>query len=92
LPPSCQFKTGGILIFKAVAKTSRGDEQVETQKLERLRRMLKVQIDRVEEKEGELVVYVPNDQAAKAIGAGGSVVRAAELILGQKLTIKGTTG
>lgn len=54
--------------------------------------MLKVQIDRVEEKEGELVVYVPNDQAAKAIGAGGSVVRAAELILGQKLTIKGTTG
>lgn len=63
---------------------------METQKLERVKRMLKVQIDRVEEKEGELV-YVPNGQAAKAIGAGGSVVRAAELIIGQKLAIKGAT-
>jgi len=49
--------------------------------------MLNVPIDKVEEKGEELVVYVPKGQAARAIGAGGSLIRSAELILKRKLTI-----
>jgi len=61
---------------------------VEEKTLGQLRQMLSVKIDRVEEQGEELVVYVPKDQVAKAIGAGGCVARAAELILKRKLTIK----
>lgn len=60
--------------------------------LEQLRQMLKVKIDKVEEHGEELVVYVPKDQVAKAIGAGGCVARAAELVVKRKLTIKESTG
>ncbi len=61
---------------------------MEEKTLGQLRQMLSVKIDRVEEQGEELVVYVPKDQVAKAIGAGGCVARAAELILKRKLTIK----
>lgn len=61
---------------------------MEAQMLEKLKQMLNVSIDKVEEKGEELVVYVPNGQAARAIGAGGSVIRSAELIIKRKLTIK----
>jgi len=61
---------------------------VEAQTLEKLKQMLNVQIDKVEEQGEEVVVYVPKGQAARAIGAGGSVIRSAELILKRKLTIK----
>lgn len=61
---------------------------MEAQTLEKLKQMLNVSIDKVEEKGEELVVYVPNGQAARAIGAGGSVIRSAELIIKRKLTIK----
>lgn len=61
---------------------------MEAQTLEKLTQMLNVSIDKVEEKGEELVVYVPKGQAARAIGAGGSVIRSAELILKRKLTIK----
>jgi len=54
--------------------------------------MLKVKVDKVEEHGEELVVYVPKDQVAKAIGAGGCVARAAELVVKRKLTIKESTG
>ncbi len=64
---------------------------MEAQTLEKLKQMLKVPIDKVEEKGEELVVYVPKEQVARAIGAGGSVIRAAELILKRKLTIKEST-
>jgi transcription antitermination factor NusA-like protein len=53
--------------------------------------MLSVPIDRVEEQGEELVIYVPKEHVAKAIGAGGSVVRSAELILKRKLTVKEST-
>jgi transcription antitermination factor NusA-like protein len=60
--------------------------------LEQLKQMLKVDVNKVEEQGEELVVYVPKGQVAKAIGAGGCVVRAAELILKRKLTIKESAG
>jgi len=54
--------------------------------------MLKVKVDRVEDRGEELVVYVPKDQVAKAIGAGGCVARAAELVMKRKLTVKESIG
>ena len=54
--------------------------------------MLKVKIDRVEDLGEELVVYVPKDQVAKAIGAGGCVVHAVELVMKRKLTVKESAG
>ncbi|PIU12649.1 MAG: transcription elongation factor NusA [Hadesarchaea archaeon CG08_land_8_20_14_0_20_51_8] len=53
--------------------------------------MLNVKIDRVEEQGEQLVVYVPKDQVAKAIGAGGCVVRSVERVLNRKLSIKEST-
>lgn len=61
---------------------------MEEETLQKLKQMLGVDIDRVEEQGEGLIVYVPNGQAAKAIGAGGCVARAVELVLGRKLTIK----
>ena len=55
---------------------------------EKLKLMLGVQVEKVEEQGEQLLVYVPKDQAAKAIGSGGSVVRSAELVLNKKLAIK----
>ncbi len=64
---------------------------MEAQTLEKLKQMLNVPIDKVEEQGEEIVVYVPKEQVARAIGAGGSVIRSAELILKRKLTIKEST-
>lgn len=64
---------------------------MEAQMLEKLKQMLNVPIDKVEEQGEELVVYVPKEQVARAIGSGGSVIRSAELILKRKLTIKEST-
>ena len=65
---------------------------MEERTLEQLKQMLKVKVDRVEDRGEELVVYVPKDQVAKAIGAGGCVARAAELVMKRKLTVKESTG
>ncbi len=59
--------------------------------LDQLKQMLNVKIDRVEEQGEQLVVYVPKDQVAKAIGAGGCVVRSVERVLNRKLSIKEST-
>lgn len=56
--------------------------------IEKLKMMLGVQVEKVEEQGEELLVFVPKGQAAKAIGSGGSVVRSAELVLKKKLAIK----
>ena len=56
--------------------------------VEKLKQMLGVQVEKVEEQGEQLLVYVPKGQAAKAIGSGGSVVRSAELVLNKKLAIK----
>jgi transcription antitermination factor NusA-like protein len=58
------------------------------QTLQRLKMMLAVPIDKVEEEGENLIVYIPKDKVAKAIGSNGSVVRAAELVLNRKLMIK----
>ena len=56
--------------------------------VEKLKQMLGVQVEKVEEQGEQLLVYVKKGQAAKAIGSGGSVVRSAELVLNKKLAIK----
>ena len=65
---------------------------MEAETAQKLKQMLGVTIDRIEEQEGEIVVYVPKNQIAKAIGSNGSVVRAAELVLNKKLSIKESGG
>lgn len=64
---------------------------MEDEELERLKTMLDVDIDRVEEDGGKLTVYVPEGQAAKAIGSGGAVVRSVELAMDKELEIKEAT-
>ena len=56
--------------------------------VEKLKQMLGIQVEKVEEQGEQLLVYVQKGQAAKAIGSGGSVVRSAELVLNKKLAIK----
>lgn len=72
-------------------KTSRGAGKMEAQTIEKLKQMLNVPISKVEEQGEELVVYVPKEQIARAIGTGGSVIRSVELILQRKITIKEST-
>lgn len=64
---------------------------MEAQAIEKLKQMLNVPISKVEEQGEELVVYVPKEQIARAIGTGGSVIRSVELILQRKITIKEST-
>lgn len=78
-------------LFKPPAEKSQGVVKVEEKTLNQLKRMLNVKIDRVEEQGEELVIYVPKDQVAKAIGAGGCVVRSAERVLNRKFSIKEST-
>jgi len=56
---------------------------------DRLRQMLRVEILKVEEGEDKIVVYVPKEQVKIAVGSGGSAVKAAELVLGKKIEIRG---
>ena len=72
-------------------RKSHGVGNVDEQTLRRLKHMLNVQIDRVEEKGEEIVAYVLKDQVAKAIGSGGSAARAVEFVLKRKLSIKEST-
>jgi len=64
---------------------------MEEKTLNQLKQMLNVKIDRVEEQGEELVVYVPKDQVARAIGAGGCVIRSVERVLNRRLSIKEST-
>lgn len=64
---------------------------MEDEEMERLKTMLDVDIERVEEDGGKLTVFVPEGQAAKAIGSGGAVVRSVELSLDRELEIKEET-
>lgn len=56
--------------------------------VEKLKMMLGVQVEKIEEQGEQLLVYVPKGQAARAIGSGGSVIRSAELVLNKKLAVK----
>ncbi len=55
---------------------------------EKLRRMLNVEILKIEEDGNRLVVYVPEDQIRIAVGRGGAAVKAAELVLGRRIEVK----
>lgn len=57
--------------------------------IQRLRQMLQVEVLEVEYEEGRIIVYVPRDQVRIAVGSGGSAVKAAELVLGKKIEIRG---
>ncbi|ASJ11959.1 KH domain-containing protein [Thermococcus thioreducens] len=56
---------------------------------DRLEKMLNVRILEIEELEDKIVVYVPEDQVRIAVGSGGAAVKAAELVIGKKIEVKG---
>ncbi|ASA77073.1 MULTISPECIES: KH domain-containing protein [Thermococcus] len=56
---------------------------------DRLEKMLNVKILEIEELEDKIVVYVPEDQVRIAVGSGGAAVKAAELVIGKKIEVKG---
>ncbi|ASJ10122.1 transcription elongation factor NusA [Thermococcus sp. P6] len=56
---------------------------------EKLERMLNVRILKIEELDDRIVVYVPKDQVRIAVGSGGAAVKAAELVIGRKIEVKG---
>ncbi|AEK72720.1 hypothetical protein GQS_04095 [Thermococcus sp. 4557] len=56
---------------------------------DRLEKMLNVKILEIEEIEDKIVVYVPEDQVRIAVGSGGAAVKAAELVIGKKIEVKG---
>lgn len=78
-------------LFNPPIEKLQGVANVEEKTLNQLKQMLNVKIDRVEKQGEQLVVYVPKDQVAKAIGAGGCVVRSVERVLNCKLSIKEST-
>jgi transcription antitermination factor NusA-like protein len=56
---------------------------------ERLEKMLNVKILEMEELDDKIIVYVPEDQVRIAVGSGGAAVKAAELVIGKKIEVKG---
>ena len=56
---------------------------------DRLEKMLNVKILEIEELEDRIVVYVPEDQVRIAVGSGGAAVKAAELVIGKKIEVRG---
>ncbi|MEM2192715.1 MAG: hypothetical protein QW179_04090 [Candidatus Hadarchaeales archaeon] len=61
---------------------------MDQQTMEKLKLMIGVPIEKVDEEGGTLILHIQKDKVAKAIGSRGSVVRAAEMVLGKKITIK----
>lgn len=53
-----------------------------------LEKMLDVVVEKLEEIEDKVVVYVNKDKIGRAIGPNGSVVRAAELVVGKPIEVK----
>ncbi|ASJ08731.1 transcription elongation factor NusA [Thermococcus siculi] len=56
---------------------------------DRLEKMLNVKILEMEELDDKIIVYVPEDQVRIAVGSGGAAVKAAELVIGKKIEVKG---
>ena len=50
--------------------------------------MLDVVVEKMEHADDKIVVYVNKEKIGRAIGPGGSVVRAAELIIGKSIEVK----
>ncbi len=53
-----------------------------------LERMLDVIIEKMEHVDDKITIYVGKDKIGRAIGPGGSVVRAAELVIGKSIEVK----
>jgi|TARA_Y100000310_G_scaffold344161_1_gene455449 transcription antitermination factor NusA-like protein len=53
-----------------------------------LERMLDVVVEKLDDADDKIVVHVSKDKIGRAIGPGGSVVRAAELIIGKPIEVK----
>ncbi|KXB06140.1 hypothetical protein AKJ53_01170 [candidate division MSBL1 archaeon SCGC-AAA382F02] len=64
---------------------------MEEEQKDKIKSMLDVEIDRIEEDGNKVTIFVPEGQAAKAIGSGGAVVRSVELVLDKELEIKETS-
>jgi len=54
-----------------------------------LEKMFDVIVEKIEETEEKLVVYVSKAHIGKVIGPSGSVVRSAELVLGTSIEVRG---
>jgi len=54
-----------------------------------LERMLDVVVQKMEHVDDKIVIHVSKDKIGRAIGPGGSVVRAAELVCGKSIEVKG---
>ncbi|MFN4133372.1 MAG: transcription elongation factor NusA [Candidatus Hadarchaeales archaeon] len=61
------------------------------QTMEKLKLMIGVPIEKVEEEGDTLILHIQKEKVAKAIGSKGSVVRAAEMVIGKKIIIKEVT-
>ena len=54
-----------------------------------LEKMLDVAVEKIEEVEEKLVVHISQEKIGRAIGPNGSVVRAAELVIGKSIEVRG---
>jgi len=57
-----------------------------------LEKMLDVAIEKFEEVEDRLIVYVSKDKIGRAIGPNGAVVRASELALNRSIEVRPFVG
>ncbi len=56
--------------------------------LKKLEKMLDVIIHKVEHAEEKVIIYVHKEKIGRAIGPNGSVVRAAELVIGKPIELR----
>jgi transcription antitermination factor NusA-like protein len=73
-------------VFKVGVSIGVGDFMVDVKALEK---MLDVAVEKIEEIEEKVVVHVSQDKIGRAIGPNGSVVRAAELVVGKPIELRG---
>ena len=63
-------------------------EKVIETDIKALEKMLDSVIEKFEEVEDKLVVYVSKEKIGRAIGPEGAVVRSAELVLGRSIEVR----
>lgn len=73
-------------VFKVNQLRGVGDLMVDIKSLER---MLDVAIEKFEDIEEKIVVHIAQEKIGRAIGPNGSVVRAAELVIGKPIEVRG---
>ncbi|HIK00018.1 TPA: KH domain-containing protein [archaeon] len=60
-------------------------KEIDVKKLEK---MLDVIIHKIEHAEEKIIIYVHKEKIGRAIGPNGSVVRAAELVIGKPIELR----